>query len=102
MKAAKPATAQHGEPAPEYVGSGGLNGLNATDATFEKQGDAALDRAVRIFEARCEARAVLAASGLLDFHDAVDGLQAAAVRDGLVSAIGQDAVQILMAEAFRQ
>jgi hypothetical protein len=35
---------------------------------------------------RTEARAVLIAAGELDLHDAVDGLQADAIRDGLVRA----------------
>jgi len=33
-------------------------------------------------------------------HDAVDQLQADAVRDGLIKQIGQDAVQQIMADAF--
>jgi hypothetical protein len=55
---------------------------------------------VRIFTARCEARALLWQAGEFDLHEAVDVLQAAAMRDGLVAAIGQDAVQALMAAAF--
>jgi hypothetical protein len=53
-----------------------------------------------VFRARCEARALLYAAGDLDLHEAVDDLQAAAVASGLVAAIGQDAVQAVMAEAF--
>lgn len=56
---------------------------------------------IQAFRARCEARALLVAFGELDLHDAVDKLQADAVRDGLVDEIGQDAVQAMMAEAFR-
>jgi hypothetical protein len=37
----------------------------------------------------------------LDLHQAVDDLQAHAVASGLVAAIGQDAVQWIMSEAFR-
>jgi hypothetical protein len=40
------------------------------------------------------------AAGELSLHDAVDVLQADAVRDGLVAEIGQDAVQAIMAKAF--
>lgn len=47
-------------------------------------------------------RALLWQAGEIDLHDAVDELQAAAVRDGLVTLLGQDAVQQLMAEAFRK
>jgi hypothetical protein len=35
-------------------------------------------------------------------HRAVDGCQAAALRDGLVDAYGQDAVQSVMAQVFRR
>jgi hypothetical protein len=38
----------------------------------------------------------------MDFHQAVDGLQTAAEAYGLVSKIGQDAIQHLMADAFRR
>jgi len=55
-----------------------------------------------VFYLRCEARADLVAACLMDFRDAVDGLQAAAVRYGLVTEIGQDGVQAIMAEAFRR
>ena len=55
---------------------------------------------VLAFTARAEARALLVASGELDLHEAVDGLQAAAVASGLVHEIGQDAVQAIMAAAF--
>ena len=56
--------------------------------------------AIEIFTARCEARAELVVACLMDFHDAVDGLQEAAVKSGLVAAIGQDAAQEIMARAF--
>jgi hypothetical protein len=55
-----------------------------------------------IFIARAEARAALFAAGELDLHEAVDGLQAAGVASGLVVSIGQDAVQAIMAAAFRE
>ena len=56
--------------------------------------------ALDVFIARCEARAKLWQAGEIDLHDAVDALQAAAVRSGLVAEIGQDHVQAIMAEAF--
>lgn len=56
--------------------------------------------AVDAFRLRCEARAILVAEGAMDFHEAVDGLQAAAVAYGLIDDIGQDEVQKLLAEAF--
>lgn len=56
--------------------------------------------AVDIFRERCEARAILVEACLLDLQDAVDGLQEAAEKTGLVKELGQDAVQRMMAEAF--
>jgi hypothetical protein len=53
-----------------------------------------------VFRLRCQARADLVAACLMDFHDAVDGLHAVAVRYGLVTEVGQDGVQAIMAEAF--
>jgi hypothetical protein len=57
---------------------------------------------LEVFRARAEARALLWQAGEFDLHEAVDVLQAAAVRDGLIDAIGQDAVQAIIAEAFRK
>jgi hypothetical protein len=56
---------------------------------------------VEIFRARSEARALLFAAGELDLHDAVDALQADAMRDGLVDQLGQDAVQAILRDAFQ-
>lgn len=56
---------------------------------------------VAAFRPRCEDAARRFDDGDLDLHDAVDALQEDAVRSGLVEAIGQDAVQWIMAEAFR-
>ena len=53
------------------------------------------------FELRAWARAYLWAAGEYDLHEAVDGLQAAAVRYGLIKRLGQDRVQALIAEAFQ-
>jgi hypothetical protein len=58
--------------------------------------------AIAVFAARCEARAILYAVGELDLHDAIDVLQEAAIRTGLVAAIGQHAVQEIMAAAFEE
>jgi hypothetical protein len=52
------------------------------------------------FEARCEARALLVAAGELDFHEAVDALYAAAIAQGLVTTLGPDEVQSILADAF--
>src|SRR5712691_4688952 len=56
---------------------------------------------VEVFRARCEARALLFATGELDLHDAVDELHEAAVASGLVRDVGQDAVQAAIVDAFR-
>ena len=53
-----------------------------------------------IFEARTEARAILFAATEFDLHEAVDVLQADAVTSGLVDQIGQDAVQVMISDAF--
>jgi len=55
---------------------------------------------LKAFELRCWARAKLVVEGEMRLHEAVDHLQADAVRDGLVAQIGQDAVQAIMAEQF--
>jgi len=53
------------------------------------------------FTARADARAYLWSIGEYELVEAVDALQAAAERDGLIDRIGQDAVQALLAEAFQ-
>jgi hypothetical protein len=53
------------------------------------------------FVARADARAFLWAIGEYDLPEAVDALQAAAARDGLIDRISQDAVQTIIADAFR-
>jgi hypothetical protein len=52
------------------------------------------------FRLRAWARAYLWEIGEYDLHEAVDALQEAAERDGLLEQIGQDAVQAIMAAAF--
>jgi hypothetical protein len=59
-----------------------------------------IDPAPLFFRARCEAVAYLVSAGAIALRDAVDGLQADAVSDGLVDAIGQDAVQAIMSTAL--
>jgi hypothetical protein len=53
-----------------------------------------------VFRTRCQARSMLVDVGMLGLHEAVDELQAAAERDGLIERLGQDAVQQIMAAAF--
>jgi hypothetical protein len=55
---------------------------------------------ILVLKARAEARALLWQAGHFDLQEAVDVLQAAAERDGLVDKIGQDAIQTIIAEAF--
>jgi hypothetical protein len=61
---------------------------------------AAMPSALEVFAERCKARAMLWQAGEISLHDAVDVLQHAAVRDGLVAQLGQDEIQRIMAEAF--
>jgi hypothetical protein len=70
-------------------------------ATARKLVDARPVPAVDVFRLRAEARAILLESFLMDFHEAVDGLQAAAVAYGLIDEIGPDAVQKILADVFR-
>jgi hypothetical protein len=53
---------------------------------------------IEVLKARAFARAKLWAEGYLDFHDAVDRLTYDACN--LAAEIGQDAVQLIIAEAF--
>jgi hypothetical protein len=55
---------------------------------------------VEFFRARAQARALLYILGEFSLHQAVDPLQEAAVKSGLVRELGQDAVQAIMARAF--
>jgi hypothetical protein len=65
-------------------------------ATIDHQTATALE----IFRERCEARAMLVANGFMPLIEAVDGMQAAAERQGLVQQYGQDEIQQIMAESF--
>jgi hypothetical protein len=69
-------------------------------AAVRAESSAARPSTVEIFTARAEARALLWQAGEFDLHHAVDELQAAAERDGLVEQLGQDGVQQIMAKAF--
>ena len=53
------------------------------------------------FTARADARAYLWSIGEYELSEAVDALHFASIRDGLIDRIGQDAVQTLIADAFR-
>jgi hypothetical protein len=55
-----------------------------------------------VFKARAEARAILWAACEIDLHEAVDVLQEDAERDGLVTLLGQDAVQAILHDAFHR
>ena len=62
------------------------------------------DKRVDLLDAlwdRAQSRAYLWSIGEYDLPEAVDALQADAVRGGLVNRIGQDAVQTILADAFR-
>jgi hypothetical protein len=55
-----------------------------------------------VLQLRAWARARLWQADELDLHKAVDTLQAAAVRDGLVAKLGQDRVQEIMSKKARR
>jgi hypothetical protein len=55
---------------------------------------------LEVFTLRCWARVRLYADCELSLHEAVDELQKYAVESGLVSHIGQDAVQAILASEF--
>lgn len=52
-----------------------------------------------LFAGACDNRADLYAAGFLTLHEAVDELQAIATLTGLVEAVGQDEVQLIIAGA---
>jgi hypothetical protein len=54
-----------------------------------------------VIELRAWARAYLWAIGEYELHEAVDVLQHDAERDGLIEQYGQDAIQQIIAAAFR-
>jgi hypothetical protein len=56
--------------------------------------------ALVIFVERASARAQLVCEGLMPLIEAVDELQLAAERTGLIDKLGQDTVQKIMATAF--
>jgi hypothetical protein len=55
-----------------------------------------------VFTARAQARALLWRCLEFDLHEAVDVLQQAAERDGLIATLGQDRVQCILRDAFHQ
>jgi hypothetical protein len=55
---------------------------------------------IEVFHERSEARALLFGHDQMSLHDAVDELQAAAERTGLIDRIGRDEVQAIMSAAF--
>jgi AAA domain len=54
-----------------------------------------------VFQALCEAKAILVANGELDFQAAIDGLHDHAQGRGLIVEYGDDAVQEIMCAAFK-
>jgi hypothetical protein len=71
-----------------------------TAAARKRAYPAARPSPLKVFIVRAEARALLWQAGEFDLHQAVDELQAAAERDGLVTLLGQDAVQEIISKAF--
>ena len=71
-----------------------------TAAARKRAYPAARPSPLKVFIVRAEARALLWQAGEFDLHHAVDELHAAAERDGLVTLLGQDAVQKIISKAF--
>ena len=74
--------------------------LHTSPGRRRQESPASTPSLLDVLRERAEARAILVAEGAMDFHDAVDGLQLAAVEYGLVADIGQDEVQRIIAAAF--
>ena len=55
---------------------------------------------LEVFELRAWARARLYAENLIELGEAVDVLQDAAERDGLIDQFGQETIQAILAAAF--
>jgi hypothetical protein len=55
---------------------------------------------LEVFRARCEARVLLCANGIMPLQDAVDGLQESAAAQGLLKQYGQDEIQRILSESF--
>jgi ribonuclease HII len=72
-------------------------GLDSRDILAEAVAPA--QHLIIVFAERCEARALLVATGEA-LQDAVDGLQHAAEDQALVDHYGQDEIQAIMANAF--
>jgi hypothetical protein len=74
-----------------------------TAATARKLAEpAARPSPLAVFIARAEARALLWHCLEFNLHEAVDVLQHAAVRNGLIATLGQDRVQQILRDAFHQ
>jgi hypothetical protein len=55
----------------------------------------------QVFQARAEARATLWEAGEISLYQAVDELRDAADENGLAAALGDDAIQEILAGAFK-
>jgi hypothetical protein len=72
---------------------------NGADSTLKP---AARPSPLEVFVARAEARALLWHCLEFNLHEAVDVLQHAAERNGLIATLGQDRVQLILRDAFHQ
>jgi hypothetical protein len=72
------------------------NALRKSEPEVEPQANP-----ITAFWVRCQARAYLWAACEYGLHEAVDDLQFSAEKTGLVAAIGQDHVQLLMSAGFK-
>jgi len=73
-----------------------------SETTPSVQAVTAAARPLAVLQLRAWGRARLWQAGEFDLQTAVDALQEAAAASGLTAAVGQDAVQRILADAFRQ
>jgi hypothetical protein len=96
----KNATARATRVALSSSDNGNLDNCNLSDPAVSAQ--ASPTKLLVIFRERCEARALLVAEGMIDLQIAVDQLQQIAVDQELVDHYGEDAIQAIMADAFKR
>ena len=97
-----PENATEATPPPDRTQGHSRPGGRAMNAPGRKPvvvGEARADP-VEVFRLRCASRAKLWHTGQIDLHSAVDELQHSAEASGLIDAMGQDAVEGLMVQAF--
>lgn len=86
------------QPTKHSARRGGI--VRVTDRRAPTQAQNLVARQLSLFAHRCFDYSDQVASGQIDFLDAVDVLQDAAVASGLADAVGMDVIQSVMGTAF--